>query len=328
MGKKSPSRRPCIDSTQGRDGMKGNAPEASVVRAVAEKYISDVVSVERVSKGWSTYVYRVTTDSNTYYIRFLPEDASFAAEVLAHNILLDKGVTVPRVIGFEHRDETTGLSVMVTEEIPGVCVEDEWPRDDLRGILREAGRQIARVHEVPVDGFGWIDRTSHDKLKAEKRTFQDYFTEFLSSDLQALERYEFTDEERVRIADLMGTACQMLDTQDAVLVHGDFDVSHIFHSNGRYRGLIDFGEIRGNNRLFDLATFTLFDGSPDRIAYSHILEGYREATRLADDDLYGAELMVLFRILRFLGKEVNDSSREFWYRATKRQLTRIADASD
>jgi aminoglycoside phosphotransferase (APT) family kinase protein len=308
--------------------MNGNAPEARVARTVAEEYLSNIISVDRVSKGWSTYVYRVTADSNTYYMRFLPEDASFAAEVLAHNILLDKGVTVPRVINFEHRNETTGLSVMITEEIPGVCVEDEWPRDDLRGILREAGRQIARVHEVSVDGFGWIDRTSYDKLKAEKCTFQDYFTGFLSSDLQTLKRYEFTDEERVHIADLMETTRRMLDIQDAVLVHGDFDISHIFHSNGRYSGLIDLGEIRGNNRLFDLATFAFVDRSPGRIAYSYVLEGYSEMTRLTDDDLYTTELMALFQILRLLGKKVNNSSREYWYQLAKKQLSRIADTSN
>jgi len=286
--------------------------------------LDGIINVERIPKGWSTYVFRLITGSGIYYVRFLPEDASFAAEVLAHNILLDMGVIVPRVIGFEHRNEATGLSVMITEEIPGVSVEDEWPRDNLRGILREAGRQIARVHEVPVDGFGWIDRTSYDKLKAEKCTFQDYFTEFLCDDLQTLERYEFTDEERVYIADLMETARRMLNVQNAVLVHGDFDVSHIFHSNGRYSGLIDLGEIRGNNRLFDLATFVIFDGLPDIIAYSYLLEGYREMTRLNDNDLYAIELMALFQILRFLGKKVEQLGiRDHLFHLAKKQLDRI-----
>lgn len=269
-------------------------------------------------------MFRVITGSGIYYVRFLPEDASFAVEVLAHNILLDMGVIVPRVIGFEHRNETTGLSVMITEEITGVCVEDEWPRDNLRGILREAGRQITRVHEVSVDGFGWINRTSYDKLKAEKCTFQDYVTEFLSDDLQTLERYEFTDEERVYIADLTETTRRILDVQNAVLVHGDFDVSHIFHSSGRYSGLIDLGEIRGNNRLFDLATFAIFDRSPDRIAYSYVLEGYREMTRLTDNDQYATELMALFQILRILGKKVDQPGiRDHFFRLAKKQLDRI-----
>lgn len=264
------------------------------------------------------------TGSETYYVRFLPEDTSFAAEVLAHNMLLNSGVIVPRVIAFEHREETTGLSVMITEEIPGVSIEDEWPHDDAPGILHEAGRQIARVHEVSVDGYGWIDRTSYDRLKTEKSTFQEYFSEFLSSDLRTLEHYEFTNQEKMQIADLMETARQILDVQNAVLVHGDFDVSHIFHVNGRYTGLIDFGEIRGNNRLFDLATFTLFDRSPDRIAYSYLLEGYCEIVPLTHDDLYATELMTLFQILRFLGKKVDQPGiRDHFFAIAKRQLNRI-----
>jgi len=268
----------------------------------------------------------VKTGSGTYYVRFLPEDASFAAEVLAHNILLDKGVIVPPVIGFEHRNEITRLSVMITEEIPGVNVEDEWPRDNLRSILREAGRQIARVHEIPVDGFGWIDRTSYDRLKAEKCTFQEYFTESLSDDLQTLELYEFNDNEKASITDLMETARQILDVKNAVLVHGDFDTSHIFHLGGRYTGLIDLGEIRGNNCLFDLATSAIFDSSPDRIAYSYLLEGYREMIPLTDNDLYAIELMALFRTLPALReKEQRPRVATHFFNLAKKQLDRIND---
>jgi aminoglycoside phosphotransferase (APT) family kinase protein len=304
--------------------LNNEAPEVRHVKAIAGNYLSDIISVERVPRGLSTYVFRVISGPGTYYIRFLPENASFAAEVLAHNILLEKGVIVPRVIGFEHKNKTTGLSVMITEEIAGVCIEDEWPHGALRGILREAGRQIALVHEVPVDGFGWIDRTSYDKLKAEKLTFQDYFNEFLSYDLDTLERYEFTDTERLYFADLMETTRRMLDVKDTVLVHGDFDVSHIFHSNSRYSGLIDLSEIRGNNRLFDLATFAIFDRSPDRISYSYLLEGYREMTSLTDNDLYTVELTALFQVLRFLGKKVEQPGvREGFFHLAKKQLERI-----
>ncbi len=304
--------------------MNNHKPEVENVKTVAGKYLNDIINVERVPKGWSTYVYRVITGSGTYYVRFLPEDASFAAEVLAHNILLDKGVIVPRVVGFEHRNEATGFSLMVTAEIPGVSVEDDWPHDNPGGILREAGRQLALVHEVTVDGFGWIDRTSYDRLKGEHSTFQEYFTEFLSGDLQALGRYGFPDKERAYIADLMEKARLMLDVQNAVLVHGDFDISHIYHSNGGYSGLIDLGEIRGNNRLFDLATFTNFVGLPDRIVYSYLLEGYREITPLTNSDLYAVELMALLQTLRLLGKRLEQPDiRDRVFRLAKKQIDRI-----
>ena len=98
---------------------KNPAPETGSVESVAHRCLTGVTGVERVTQGWSTYVYRATTGTGTYYIRFLPEDASFAAEALAHNILRGKGVLVPRVVCFEHREESSGLSVMITEEVPG-----------------------------------------------------------------------------------------------------------------------------------------------------------------------------------------------------------------
>ncbi len=102
----------------------------------------------------------------------------------------------------------------------------------------------------------------------------------------------------------------LLSVQNAVLVHGDFDISHIFHSIGRYSGIIDFGEIRGNNRLFNLATFVGF--YQDRILYSYLLEGYCEIAYLTEEDLFATELMALFIILRFLDKKVNTNSHEYW----------------
>ena len=302
--------------------MNHNAPESGVVKIVAEKYLDNIICIERVPKGASTYVYRITARSGTYYMRFLPENASFAAEVLVHNTLCAAGVSVPRVIGFEHKNEHTGLSVMLVDEIPGTCIEDDLPKVNLQDILREAGRQLARIHNIPVDGFGWIDKGSHLILKGEKRSFDEYFREYLNNDLQSLCRYPFSDAEIMRITDLMLTAQRMLNVQKGVLVHGDFDISHIFHSAGRYRGIIDFGEIRGNNRLFDLATFVGF--YQDRRLYSYLLEGYCEIAHLTDEDLYATELMALFIILRFLGKKVNSNSREHWYQLAKKQLCQIS----
>lgn len=117
------------------------------------------------------------------------------------------------------------------------------------------------------------------------------------------------------------TAKKMLYVEKAVLVHGDFDISHIFHTEGKYSGIIDFGEIRANNRLYDLATFASFNQS--RRLYSYLLKGYCEIVPLTDEDLYAAELMALFIILRFLGKKVNTNFSEHWYRLAKKQLNYI-----
>ena len=304
--------------------MNDTAPDLETAKSITEKYLDGVLRAERVVKGSSTYVYRMAAKSGTYYLRFLKENASFATEVLALNALYAAGVRVPRVIGFEHKNERTGLSVMLVDEIPGICIEDDRPKTNLREILRDAGRQLARIHGIPVDGFGWIDKGSYEKLRGEKRSFNEYFSEYLETDLQTLRRYPFSDEERMRITILMREARQTLDVRSAVLVHGDFDISHIFHSEGRYSGIIDFGEIRGNSRLFDLATFVGF--YQDRAMLAFLLEGYCETMRMTDEDLYATELMALFMILRFLGKKADAPSRGHWYGLARKQLEQLRSA--
>lgn len=305
---------------------RGRAPEESDVLNSVQKYLPDVETVKRVPKGGSTYVYRVKTPLETYYARFLPEDCSFAAEVAAHKIMTDAGIRVPRIIAFEHKEEKSGLSMMLAFEIPGVCMEESYPENPAE-ILREAGKQLARIHSIPVDGFGWIDRNSHDILKGEKNSFLEYFDNYLEDDLICLNYYECPADEQAKIRGYMEQARLILDVQKAVLVHGDFDTSHIFHSSGKFTGFIDFGEIRGNNRLYDLASFAYNDKSPDRSSYYHLIDGYREAARLTDDDLYAVELMALFIVLRFAGKKVEEVDEmpqdDYWYGLVKNQLEKL-----
>lgn len=304
--------------------MKNPAPELKTVETIAGKYLNNIVSVERTQKGQSTYVFRIMTRTETFYIRFLPEDASFAAEALVHNILLEKGVIVPRVIAWEHRNEETGLSIMITGEIPGVPAQDEWPSKNAREILNEAGRQITLVHEVPVDGFGWIDRNSYHVLKGVNTTFREFFNDGLVDGLEILHQFDFSDTEITRISELVEKAGRITDTENSVLIHGDFDTSQILYHNGKYAGMIDFGEIRGCNRLVDLATCLLFDGRKRPLAYEYILEGYRETVQLSDNDLYGVDLFVLYRtVMGMRTKKSRPRLADFFYTRARDQLERI-----
>ena len=70
----------------------------------------------------------------------------------------------------------------------------------------------------------------------------------------------------------------------AHLVHGDLDVTHIYISDGRYRGIIDFGEMRGADEYFDLGHFLLHDGETRPVElFDSFLAGYNEVTVLPDD---------------------------------------------
>ena len=81
------------------------------------------LAIEYVAEGVSTHVYRIARGDEWFYLRVLPEAGdSFSPEVRAHALLRERGVSVPEVVYFEHRNDVFGLSVMVTTEIAGQSV--------------------------------------------------------------------------------------------------------------------------------------------------------------------------------------------------------------
>lgn len=87
----------------------------------------------------------------------------------------------------------------------------------------------------------------------------------------------------------------LLETSDAYLAHGDFDDSHIFHYNGQYTGIIDFGEIRGSHHLYDLGHYRLHDNIG---GFRHLVKGYNEIKTLVQEDYAKIDYLALFVGLR------------------------------
>ena len=244
-------------------------------------------SVERVAEGVSTHVYRVRRGAETFYLRILPEvDASLAPEVWVHGLLRARGVHVPEVVHFEHCNEILQRSVMVTTEIKG-CHLGHRPVDQAtRQVLIEAGRQLAIINSVPVAGFGWIrrDQSAVTRLQAEHATYRAFAAEHLDTDLAALEAQVLTRQEIAAIRVITDRYTAWFDGEQGWLAHGDFDVTPIYQQDGRYTGIIDFGEIRGTDRWYDLGHFRMHDGETlPSLVLDWLLEGYRAATPLPAD---------------------------------------------
>ncbi len=240
-------------------------------------------TVERTEGGGSTQVYRLRCDGEVFYLRVAEERAaSLAPEVHVHEVLGVRGVKVPAVVHFEPFDERLQRSVMVTTAIPGAPLAARPVDGTTSGILRAAGRDLAIVNSVPVQGFGWIERTTgvDEPLQAEHASYRDFAFEHLDADLALLRQAVLTAAETAAIRDTIGRYDAWLHACPAWLAHGDFDVSHIYQHDGRYSGIIDFGEIRGAQRLYDLGHFYLHDGETLLLA---LLEGYRDMFPIPPD---------------------------------------------
>lgn len=302
---------------------KLSAPTEEKAAAALRPLLPGLGRVVRTAQGSSTYVYRVEYKNDVCYARFLPENATFGVEVLAHRLLAEQGVPVPKVLCYLPKEPVTGHSLLVVSKMPGQGADKGLSGENLRTVLYQAGAALARLHTVPVQGFGWIDRAKEHTLTGEFPTFSQYFTAFWGNDLHALARYGLSRETVRHVEDLMDEALSRLETHRAVLVHGDFCLEHIYHQNGRFTGIIDFGEIRGNNPLFDLGTFLQDDTTPGQFATAALLEGYESEQPLGEEGRRGVALMALAFDLRFVGKKAGSPSEHFWVDRLKKQLARL-----
>ena len=302
---------------------KNDGPTETLVMSICKKHFLNngaVISVERMLSGDTTFVYRISLIEKTYYARFLPKDGRFNIELLVHKTLLEHNINIPRILFFEEENVETGLSFMLEEEMPGMSLEEEYPQDnELKKILFEAGRQLAQINRISsIKGFGVFDVRSRTKLKGEKKSFEEYFFCSFEERLFFLDMYPFTTLEKTYIRRITKIAKKKLNVKTPVLATGDFTLEHIFHVNGQYTGIIDFGKSCGNNRLYDLGYFTAF--YQNRTMLGYLLEGYQIIETLDQEDLHSIELMALCVLIKMLGIKAHTNSSSYWYGLMKQQL--------
>jgi aminoglycoside phosphotransferase (APT) family kinase protein len=242
--------------------------------------------------------------NETFYLRILPEaDASFAPEVFAHQRLHALGVHVPEVVYFEHCNDVVQRSVMVTTATKGTAIGYGKKHSALRGVLAEAGQELAISTSVLVDGFGWVRRDNEhvERMQGEHALCKAWLQQDTEPAIAALQHASIVSKKDARaLHDVLHQANTLFADQPAHLAHGDFDPTHIFHDHQTYTGIIDWGEIRGTPRWYDVGHFAIENADllPD------LLAGYNSITLITAEDWQYIHMWSLLIAVRRSGRRL------------------------
>jgi len=221
----------------------------------------------------------------------------------------------------------TDLSVLILTAISGESVATCRVENHARRAVREAGRDLARLNGVTVDGFGFVSRATLGwPLAGEFPRYEDFVTSFLPDPWPGPMSELFLNRQ---IDDIDGLIAEhrAMPLRAGTLAHGDFDTTPIFHSEGRYSGLIDFGEVRGADPLFDLGHFLLHDR--EHLAwmlFDELLKGYQEVSDTSSDFERAVRSSAVLLGLRQLGRWIAPE-RGWWteHRLVRARIQRIQE---
>jgi aminoglycoside phosphotransferase (APT) family kinase protein len=245
-------------------------------------------SVNVVEDGVSTHVYRILNKNEVFYLRIaLGEyERCVSSQVLAHTRLLKLKVKVPEIVSWEEFNPLIGHSYMLVREIKGFPLHSKQAQaEDFRSripeVLEAAGADIAKVAAVKVSGFGHIDKNIPylKKLTGEFDSDLEWLWERFAKGVTWLEEEgypTYSENEKQLYRELL---TKFLRTESPILAHGDLAPSHIYAYEGKYSGIIDWGDILCAGRTYDLAHFGSY--APGLVTY--LEKGYHAVTPLPDD---------------------------------------------
>nr|WP_020578234.1 aminoglycoside phosphotransferase family protein [Actinopolymorpha alba] len=129
------------------------SPRALIDGVVRKATGHSIDSLTRLIVGQMNEVYDVVTDDGRRVIVRIShaDDPRFEGECWALDAARDAGVPTPRVLLIEH---SARVQVCVEEKLPGVSLTVALDQGTATRATEQVGELLARIHSVPVDGFG------------------------------------------------------------------------------------------------------------------------------------------------------------------------------
>ncbi len=259
------------------------------VHRLLERWFPDTgFTVERAGSGGSTPVYRVELGEEIAWLRLAEHPGERRdAEARAHELALGLGVRVPALLRYEPEPPELDRSAALTSTISGVPLREYTGQAD--HAIRDAAADLARLNAIPVTGYGWVETVEGDDrhLVAEHPVRATWTAEYAAAAATVAGAGILAEPAGFQLADSIARWCALPNEEASRLAHGDFDATHIHvdPETGAYQGMIDLGEIRGADPMYDLghALAHGFDRRDRSIAQALIAAYAHHAP--VDDDL-------------------------------------------
>lgn len=218
----------------------------------------------------------------------------FYAEAAAAQRAVEFGLPSYETLAVHELSSSEDFAFQVIDKLPGTAIAkwlEAYPEDEAI-LVTEAGKMMARVHQIKVTGFGPFDneKAKNGELIGIHATLGDSVRAGLPFNLEVLQQYDvFTSEQAEAVAQLFENN-PLLDSTESVLVHNDFADWNLLTDGETVTGILDWDECVASDPVSDIACWSTFF-NPERL--QNFLDGYFSVTEKPGDFQDKFELMRL-----------------------------------
>jgi Ser/Thr protein kinase RdoA (MazF antagonist) len=250
-----------------------------IVRALDDAL--EPVKIGRLHGG-STEVYRIDLagGADPIVLKIYGDDPAWAPakEALVAGWIGDRaGAAIPRWLRVDEQRILLPLRFALMTWLPGKTARELMAARDVEPIYQQMGAMLRRIHGIALPAYGYLgaDGIMAPEPNNEaymRRAFEAAFRQFRdqSKDAELTRRLEGKAHSRFELL-----AC----SAGPVLCHDDFHQGNVLATEDaagglRVSALIDFGNARAGDALFDLAKALMCSGHEDPRSREPLLAGY------------------------------------------------------
>lgn len=276
---------------------------------------------DQTNLGNVNAVRTIKVENKEYIVRSHPKglvNGYFWVEKVAADLARSHNLNAYKTLKVTDNDGEHSFSYMVIQKLPGRAlskyIEANPKKDD--ELATVAGREMARLHAIKVDGYGFFDNrlAKSGKLKGIHDNFKKHVLAGLDFNLDILQSLKFIDKTEVRKIHKHLNGSKIPNIENSALIHNDFADWNLLTDGQQITGVLDWDECFAGDPIADLGCWTTFY---DMKRLKPFLKGYKEAYELPKD----FEERLWFYRLRYLVSKLTLRARRLsWDFSDHRQV--------
>ena len=187
------------------------------------------------------------------------------------------GLPIPRWLRVDERRTRIPFRFALTTWLPGVTVRSLIDLPDIDAAYRQMGALLRRLHAIPMTAYGYIVA---DGILRPQRTNDEYMRSAFDRTFRQFRGQGGNEALARRLEQKVQSRFDLLQfTSGPVLCHDDLQQGNVLAELGKdgnlyLTGLIDFGNARAGDALFDLAKALFCCAHEDPRSREPLLAGY------------------------------------------------------